>query len=404
MRASERDLGAGEPVRIAGPVPALVTRADEAADLAEQAADGLEHRLADGRVRVHQRPLAGVERPGLVDQRSRELHLADVVQQRGQLGLLPFARVEPQPVGDGDDEVDDVAAVAAGVLVVGFDHVAEQHRGAAIRGRQLEGVVDAPLSLACEGREEREHRQQEQQRPRVPVGGEGGEQSERCERRVHRERRQHRPELAERRDADDRPAEHEPARVVERELGSDRAGVHRCIPPCRRVHMGEREHERRPDRMPGGGDADREPVDRHAPAHEVRHGAEQERRAHEQRQRARRHEEPHGDEHALGRDGEAAGELELHAGGERVAEHRHAGGERRECARARQGERCERRDDEERGEQAGRVPARERARRARSAERDDRLVGQQPARGRRGGRIHRGRIGTLVRGLDRGPR
>ena len=77
------------------------------------------------------------------------------------------ARLEPELVGDADDEVDDVAAVAAGVLVVGLDDVAEQHRRAAVRGRELERVVDAVLPLAREGREEQEHGQHEQERPRT---------------------------------------------------------------------------------------------------------------------------------------------------------------------------------------------------------------------------------------------
>ena len=73
--------------------------------------------------------------------------------------------VEPEPVGDRHDEIDDVTAVTARVLVVGLDHVAEEHRRAAVCGRQLECVVDPALALAREGREEEQHRQDEREAP-----------------------------------------------------------------------------------------------------------------------------------------------------------------------------------------------------------------------------------------------
>ena len=46
--------------------------------------------------------------------------------------------VEADLVADGEHEVDDLAAVGAGVFVVGFDDVAEQERGAPVGGRELE--------------------------------------------------------------------------------------------------------------------------------------------------------------------------------------------------------------------------------------------------------------------------
>ena len=46
----DRDRLAGEAVGVAGAVPALVAGADDRADLAEEAADALEHALAFDRV------------------------------------------------------------------------------------------------------------------------------------------------------------------------------------------------------------------------------------------------------------------------------------------------------------------------------------------------------------------
>ena len=97
------------------------------------------------------RALGRVERAGLVDDLGGDADLADVVQQRNELGVAPVARVrDAELVADGEHEVDDVAAVAAGVLVVGLDDVAEQEGGAAVRVAQLERVVDAVLALLAE--------------------------------------------------------------------------------------------------------------------------------------------------------------------------------------------------------------------------------------------------------------
>ena len=49
------------------------------------------------------------------------------------------ARVEPELLGGRDGELDDRAAVAGGVVVVGLDDVGEDHHGAAVGLVQLEG-------------------------------------------------------------------------------------------------------------------------------------------------------------------------------------------------------------------------------------------------------------------------
>jgi len=93
---------------------------------------------------------SGVSLPGYRDDLVRDRDLADVVQQGGELRLLPRPWRDAHLVADRGREVDDVAAVGAGVGVVRLDHVAQQQGGAAVGGRQLEHVRDARRALARE--------------------------------------------------------------------------------------------------------------------------------------------------------------------------------------------------------------------------------------------------------------
>ena len=107
---------------------------------------------------------SSVERARLVDHLGRDPDLADVVEERRELRVAPFARREAEVVADVEHELDDVARVHPGVLVVGLDHVAEQERRPAIGLRELEEVLLARLALAREEREERDERQHEDDR------------------------------------------------------------------------------------------------------------------------------------------------------------------------------------------------------------------------------------------------
>src|SRR6266545_2890217 len=80
-----------------------VAGADDAGDLRQQAADALEHLLADDRVPFHQLALRSVERAGLVDDRLRDAHLADVVKERRELRVASLPSVETEPVGHCKD-------------------------------------------------------------------------------------------------------------------------------------------------------------------------------------------------------------------------------------------------------------------------------------------------------------
>ena len=81
--------------------------------------------------------------------------------------VAPLAGAELELVRDAHRELDDVAAVHAGVGVVGLDHVAEQERRAAVGVAQLELVVDPHPALA---REDREQRRSSGSARRTPYG------------------------------------------------------------------------------------------------------------------------------------------------------------------------------------------------------------------------------------------
>src|SRR5205085_11976674 len=148
----ERDLLAGEPVRIALAVPALVAGADDPADLAEQAADAVQETLAFERVPFDDRALLVVQRSRFVDDRLRDAHLADVVEEGDELRVAQLAGAQPEPARDREGELDDVAAVRARIRIVGLDHVPEQEGRASIGTAELELVVDADAPLAGEER------------------------------------------------------------------------------------------------------------------------------------------------------------------------------------------------------------------------------------------------------------
>src|SRR5687768_13875348 len=108
--------------------------------------------------------LVGIEGAGLVDDLGRDADLPDVVQQGDELRLPPFLRRNAEVVAHAQYEIDDMAAVASRVRVVGFDDVPEQERRSAICLRELERVVDARTPLAGEERDEPEQRQREEKR------------------------------------------------------------------------------------------------------------------------------------------------------------------------------------------------------------------------------------------------
>ena len=101
------------------------------------------------------------------------------MQQRHELRVAAAARVEPELLGHGDRERDDIAAVRARVGVVGLDDVPEQKRRAAIRMAELERMIDAAAPLARERAQKPDEREHEQECGSVIDRREGGEQPDR---------------------------------------------------------------------------------------------------------------------------------------------------------------------------------------------------------------------------------
>ena len=65
------------------------------------------------------------------------------MKQCPELDVTTLSLVEAQAFGHGQRHVYDVPAVGPGVSVVGFDHIAQQKRGAAIGLAELESAIDA---------------------------------------------------------------------------------------------------------------------------------------------------------------------------------------------------------------------------------------------------------------------
>jgi len=86
------DLLRGETVGIAGAVVAFVARVNDSTDAAKEAADPVEHSLALDGVRLDDRTLFRSEGTGLVDDRVRHAHLADLMEKRCELRLPPLSR------------------------------------------------------------------------------------------------------------------------------------------------------------------------------------------------------------------------------------------------------------------------------------------------------------------------
>ena len=107
--AFERNLATDEPIGIAGAVNALVMRAHPQRDVAQALAE--KHQLADGGVEHHPTPLVGVEWAGLVEYLSRDLALAHVVKQSGEVDLTGVRRAETQRQSDALGEVGHGAVV-----------------------------------------------------------------------------------------------------------------------------------------------------------------------------------------------------------------------------------------------------------------------------------------------------
>ena len=107
---AERDGGAGEPVWVAGAVPALVAGAHEPRD-GLQGGRGVEDPLADDRVLAHELRLGVGQRSGLVQDLVGDRELADVVQLGGALELVELVGVERESPAEVGGELSDLVDV-----------------------------------------------------------------------------------------------------------------------------------------------------------------------------------------------------------------------------------------------------------------------------------------------------
>src|SRR6476661_3061688 len=95
----DRDLLPGPAVGIAGAVVPLVAVADDRAHLLEPV-DRRDDPLAELGVRLHDGPLVGRERPGLLKDVLWDPDLPDVVEERAELQALQLIGIEAQPGSD----------------------------------------------------------------------------------------------------------------------------------------------------------------------------------------------------------------------------------------------------------------------------------------------------------------
>ena len=114
---ADRDLLAGQAVRVPVSVPALVVSADDDARLLQNAPDPVEHALALDGVCAHDIHLFVCEPPGLVDDFVRHRDLPDVVEQRPELEVPQLSLVQAESLADLVREHDDAARMGSRVLV-----------------------------------------------------------------------------------------------------------------------------------------------------------------------------------------------------------------------------------------------------------------------------------------------
>src|SRR5436190_19530343 len=91
----QRNLPAGDSVRIAPSVEVLVAAPDDRAHFREPL-DRRQNLLAELGMLLHDPPLLGCERTRLEQDAGRDPDLADVVEERAELELLQCLRVEPE--------------------------------------------------------------------------------------------------------------------------------------------------------------------------------------------------------------------------------------------------------------------------------------------------------------------
>src|SRR3954451_6940517 len=133
---AERYLLTHQAVRIAAPVIALVTRADQPRHALERRCRA-QDAVADDGVLAHEAPLGVVERARLVENRVGHGDLADVVQLRRAHHLVELLAAESEVGGNGARQVGDVVDVLAQLRLALLERLEQ-------RARRLAADREAP--------------------------------------------------------------------------------------------------------------------------------------------------------------------------------------------------------------------------------------------------------------------
>ena len=171
----QRDRVAGEPVRIAEPVDPLVARPRALADEGVEVELG-ENVVRDHRVRLHDLPLALVERGRLAQDLLGDADLPDVVEQGADLDRLELLAAEAELPGERERERGHALGVAARVDVLRLHAARERGDRVAVGAPELEVRLPdlvhrgrRPLEVLTDG----EHHQRRRQRERSEAGDPG---------------------------------------------------------------------------------------------------------------------------------------------------------------------------------------------------------------------------------------
>ena len=151
----ERDRLAREAVRVAAAVPALVVargRSGRPRASTPPTRSSICCPSTGWRLTISHSSRSSL--PGLLMISLGTRDLADVVQQRAELEVAPrrARRGRARRRRRATSATTPLAVLAAGVGVVGLEHVAHQQRGAAVGVAELDRVLDALLALAGEAR------------------------------------------------------------------------------------------------------------------------------------------------------------------------------------------------------------------------------------------------------------
>jgi hypothetical protein len=236
--------------------------------------------------------------------------LADIVQERGELGHPALPRHDTKAIADGQDEADNLAAVLAGVGVVGVDDVPEEKRRAPVGSRELERGVESLTTLSREEAEQQDEREREEECTLLDGGGDREAESDRSDQRIEEKGRRDRSQEVPGTHTERHPLESRRTRQIEGELcekGPDQDGA--AVPGGVWFSSG-REHERCADRECGVAREDSRPGEREPAAHDIDQTADSHAAHDEERHVPGREEKEHRHEGKRGRQRESAAELE----------------------------------------------------------------------------------------------